>query len=166
MHWNGKMIANSIIIEGNPTKINPNGVDIGASEVYRIPEDGTVTINGATREVSPEKQKIKPDNGFYKLPKGIYEIRTDVKVRIPQNAVGIAVPRSTLNRLGVIKSESALWDSGYEGYGTLTVYVGVKELVIAENEAWFQFTVNDAHDADTTYDEVSGHYQDEKPDEE
>jgi dUTP pyrophosphatase len=143
-------------------KANPNGVDLRISEIWRIPEGGIARIYGKERTIEPDKVLIEPDkDGFYYLPEGTYEVRTANKVNIPNNAVGFCFPRSTLNRFGVIKSETAVWDSGYSGFGTLTVRVTIKELQIHKDEYWFQLVLMDTKGkANQLY---AGKWQGEKP---
>jgi len=157
--WLGKKLAD--IIEKPPdVKINPNGVDLKISEIWSLSEDSVITINGKDRRIEPDKVKIEPrEDDFYYLPKGTYEIRVANKISIPKNAVGFLFPRSTFNRLGIMKSETALWDSGYSGWGTQTVRVTVKEARIHKDEFWFQFVVIDMkEEVDHVYD---GHWQGE-----
>ena len=158
--WLGKDVAK--FIEQPPEiKMNPNGVDLKISEIWKIPENGIVTINGKERKIEPGKIKIEPQGDFYVLKRGAYEIRIANKVKIPMNAVGILLPRSTFNRFGVIKSESAVWDSGYEGFGTQTVYVTVNELRVHKDDFWFQMMFLDTkEEAEFGY---NGHYKGEKP---
>ncbi|HLD81093.1 MAG TPA: hypothetical protein VJA40_03755 [archaeon] len=158
MQWTGRMIVEKVITEGAPVKVNPNGVDVAPSEVWRIPDDGVVVIHGKTRTINPEKKQVMPENGFYVLGKGAYEVRLNCKVSIPRNAVGYCYPRSTFSRLGILKSETAVWDSGYEGFGTVCFYVPVKEARVHEKEAWVQFTVKDSHETSNSYE---GHWQGE-----
>ena len=159
MIWLGKDISK--IIETPPKiKINPAGVDLGISEVYRIAEDGIATFYGKVRNV--EKMKIDPaEDGFYYLPKGTYEVRIANKVKMPMDAVGILLPRSTLNRLGILKSESALIDPGYEGFPTQTIRVTVGEFRVHKDEYLFQLIVlKTLGIPDEGY---NGFYQGEKP---
>lgn len=159
--WTGKEVAEHI--EQPPElKIQPNGVDLKVSEIWKIPEDGIVTIHGKERKIEPEKMKIQPEqDGFYYLPKGTYELRIANKVNIPNNAVGLIFPRSTFNRFGIMKSETAIWDSGYSGWGTQTVRVTVKEARVHKDEYWFQFVLlNLTKETEHLYE---GHWQGEKP---
>jgi deoxycytidine triphosphate deaminase len=159
--WTGKEVAKHI--ESPPeVKINPNGVDLRISEVWKLPEEGIATIHGSIRKIEPDKFKIEADSdGFYVLPQGTYEIRVANKVNIPKNAVGLLFPRSTLNRLGIIKSESAIWDSGYSGFGTQTVRVTIQEMRIHRDECWFQLMFMDMkEEVDQVY---NGHWQGERP---
>ncbi len=159
MIWIGEEVKK--IVEVPPeVKVNPAGVDLKVSEVYRIAEDGIASFYGKVRSV--EKMKIEPEeDGFYYLPKGTYEVRVANKIKMPMDAVGILLPRSTLNRLGILKSESALIDPGYEGYPTQTIRVTVGEFRIHRDEFWFQLIV--LKTLGVPKEGYSGYYQGEHP---
>jgi deoxycytidine triphosphate deaminase len=165
MFWSGQRIYDEVlkVVDANKgrlqgVKINPCGVDIGVSNIDRIEDNATALIDGERRELDMQKVTYRPQNGIYELKRGVYEVRLNVAVRIPPDAIGLSLPRSTLNRLGIIKSETAVFDPGYEGIGVQTVYIPIRELRIAENERWFQFVVADAMRTGQTY---SGRYQGE-----
>ncbi len=156
--WTGQNVSK--YIEGDK-EINPNGVDLGVSEIWKIPEEGKVIIHGKERKIEPEKTKVELEKDFYILPRGTYEIRIANKINIPKDAVGFLFPRSTFNRFGVIKSETAVWDSGYSGYGTQTIRVTVDELKVHKDEYWFQMIfISSKEKVNQTY---KGHWQNEKP---
>ena len=163
MFWSGQRIFDEVmkVVQGNKdllgkVKINPCGVDIGASSVERIEDNSVAIINGDRRELDTKTTECRPQEGMFVLKRGVYVVHLNVAVKIPVNAVGLSLPRSTLNRLGVIKSETAVFDPGYEGFGVQTIYVPIKELRIAENERWFQFMVADAEKTGQIY---KGRYQ-------
>ncbi|MBI4017384.1 MAG: deoxycytidine deaminase [Candidatus Aenigmarchaeota archaeon] len=156
--WPGSRTAR-FVKQPPEVKINPNGVDVGVSEVWRIEEHARSTLHGKIRETEPPKTLVTPEGDFFVLAKGVYEVRLSNEVEIPQNAVAMLLPRSTLNRLGVIKSETAVWDSGYKGFGTQTVFVPIHSIRIHRDEKWFQLIFMDA-EASGTYE---GHWQNEKP---
>jgi len=159
--WTGKEVAR--YIEQPPeVKINPNGVDVRASEVWMLKPKTIATLHGDTRKVEPPMVKLEPNKeGFYILKEGFYQVRFANKVTIPPHAVGFCFPRTSLNRLGMIKSETGLWDSGYSGFGTQSVYVAVNEFRIHKDECWFQFTLMDMkEEVDHLY---KGHWQGERP---
>jgi deoxycytidine triphosphate deaminase len=165
MFWSGQRIYDEVlkVVETNKNhlkwvKINPCGVDIGVSSVDRIEDNAVATIDGERRELDTPLTTCKPRDGMYVLKPGVYVVRLNVAVRIPPNAIGFSMPRSTLIRLGVVKSETAVFDPGYEGIGIQTVYIPIKELRIAENERWFQFIVADASKTGAVY---AGRYQGE-----
>ncbi len=165
MIWSGKRTAECI--EGDK-KIGPNGCDLRICEISKIPEDAVIflqekkrgyLINGEFKEQQDVKKPLVPNkDGFYELTHGAYEVRIANKISIPKNAVGFAFPRSTFNRLGIIKSESAVWDSGYSGTGTSTIVMPLKKALIHKDEFWVQFVMMDAEESDTQY---KGFYQGE-----
>jgi deoxycytidine triphosphate deaminase len=158
--WSGKHVA-QFVRQPPEIKINPNGVDLKASEIWLIRADAVSVLNGKTRATIPEKEKVLPDaDGFYNLHQGTYEVRVANEVSIPKNAVGKLYPRSSLNRLGSIKSDTAIWDSGYCGFGTQTLHVPIKLLRVQKDEFWFQLAMEDGEESDEQY---SGHWQGEKP---
>jgi deoxycytidine triphosphate deaminase len=159
--WIGEEVAKHI--EQPPEiKIQPNGVDLKISEIWKLPEGGVARIHGATRKIEPDKLLIRPEeDGFYYLPEGTYEVRIANKITIPPHAVGLLFPRTTFNRLGVIKSESGIWDSGYSGFGTQTLRVTVNELQVHKDEFWFQFVLMDSKEPVKQL--YSGHWQGERP---
>jgi len=158
--WSGKRTAD-YVSQPPAIKINPNGVDIGISEVWMFHPDSVSTLKGNTRITSPEKQRILPDpEGFYNLHQGTYEVRLANEITVPPGAVGRGFPRSSLNRFGMIKAPAAIWDSGYRGFSTQTVYVPIKTFRIHKDEQWLQFTLEDCEQSDVSY---HGHYQGEKP---
>jgi len=158
--WSGERVAK--FIEQPPEiKINPNGVDIRVSEVFLIHSDSEAFFNGSDRRIDPEKVLVKPsDDGFYNLERGVYEIRIANKIDIPKNAVAFFFPRSTLNRLGMVKSQTAIGDSGYSGHPTQTVFIPIRSFKIHKDEYWIQMMLMDCEESDHSY---SGHWQNEKP---
>lgn len=165
--FSGKKVAEHI---ETPPKIDiePNGVELGIEGIRRIDRDGEVIIDGKNRKITPKKidvtDKVKRErttNTFNVLKRGLYEVRLKNKVSIPKGAVGIMFPRSTLNRYGIGMQQTAIWDSGYTGYGTLTVDIKVKKLKIPTDEKWFQLMLLKAENAGKTYD---GHWQNEGDD--
>ncbi len=158
--WSGKHVA-QFVRQPPEIKINPNGVDLKASEIWLIRADAVSVLNGKTRVTMPDKEKVLPDaDGFYNLHQGTYEVRVANEVSIPKNAVGKLYPRSSLNRLGSIKSDTAIWDSGYCGFGTQTLHVPIKLLRVQKDEFMFQLAMEDCESSDVQY---SGHWQGEKP---
>jgi deoxycytidine triphosphate deaminase len=142
-------------------KVNPNGVDLSPKEVKLVPRGFKIYLHGEQRgyvaptwtkgrktrpKVVDVKELVTPDaEGFYDFVKGnLYELRFP-KVTIPADCTGFAFPRSTVNRLGIIKLESAVFDSGYSGEPTQTIFTPLDarvhkgealiQLVFIRNEA-------------------------------
>ncbi len=148
-------------------KVNPNGVDLAPMAVRVLPTDLTILLHGEQRgyigqdgKVSSEKQAINPDaDGFYNFEKGrLYELRF-AEVSVPPTCTGLAFPRSSMNRLGIIKLESAVFDSGYRGEPTQVIFAPIPAKV-HKNEALIQLVfLRNEKPAETLY---SGFYQNEK----
>jgi len=114
-------------------KVNPNGVDLAPTQVSRLPTDLTILLHGDRRGfigpdggVTTHKADVLADNeGYYNFEKGmLYELRFP-EVTIPASCTGFAFPRSSINRLGIIKLESAVFDSGYHGEPTQVVFTPI-----------------------------------------
>jgi deoxycytidine triphosphate deaminase len=148
-------------------KVNPNGVDLAPTEVHRLPSDLTIVLHGDKRgyigpdgALTRDKSIITPDaEGFYNFEKGsLYELRFP-EVSVPATCTGFAFPRSSINRLGVIKLESAVFDSGYQGEPTQVIMTPIAAR-IHHTEAVIQLVfLRNEKAADTLY---SGFYQHEK----
>jgi deoxycytidine triphosphate deaminase len=153
-------------------KVNPNGVDLAPKEVRKIPATATIFLHGEDRgylDLETSKPKavtddikaiLRPDtDGFYRFARGaLYELRFP-KVSIPGDCTGFAFPRSTINRLGIVKLESAVFDSGYSGEFTQTIFTPL-DAVVHKDEALVQlvFIRNEAP-AEELY---HGRYQNEE----
>jgi len=147
-------------------KVNPNGVDLAPKEVRSIPGGSTIYLHGEKRGylkaskgrvkkvvIDDAKLPVEPDaEGFYRFAKGrLYELRFP-RVSVPADCTGFAFPRSTVNRLGIIKLESAVFDSGYAGEFTQTIFTPLNarvhkdealvQLVFIRNEAPAQMLYN------------------------
>jgi len=154
-------------------KVNPSGVDISPKEVKLIPGGFKIFLRGEERGYLPEggsrkaqvrdaKELVSPDaEGFYEFEKGnLYELRFP-KVTIPADCTGFAFPRSTVNRLGIVKLETAVFDSGYSGEFTQTIFTPL-DARIHKDEALVQLVfIRNETTAKHLY---SGRYQNESTD--
>lgn len=148
-------------------KVNPNGVDLAPIQVRRLPIDATIILHGDRRgylgengAVSTEKLVVLPDaEGFYNYESGnLYELRFP-EVSIPATCTGLAFPRSSINRLGIIKLESAVFDSGYRGEPTQVMFTPIAAKV-HRTEALIQLVLlRNEKPAESLY---RGFYQNEK----
>jgi deoxycytidine triphosphate deaminase len=148
-------------------KVNPNGVDLAPKQVSRLPMDSTILLSGAQRgyldragRAFTEKAELAPDEeGFYVYEAGaMYELRFP-GVSIPATCMGLAFPRSSINRLGIVKLESAVFDSGYRGEPTQVIFTPIAARV-HRSEAMIQLVFfRNEKPATSLY---SGFYQNEK----
>ncbi len=110
MIWSGKELTKWISNVG-VEQIQPNGIDLTVREIYTFEGSGALMRSG--RQI-PKYRELRSDTWF--LDVGAYLVRYNEYIRIPQNAVAIVLPRSSLLRMGAT-IYTALWDSGYEGRG-------------------------------------------------
>lgn len=106
--------------EVDDDQIQPNGVDLTISEMYRT--SGQAHFFEEDYE-KPDRLMIPPTRSIhedgvrvYDMPSGQYPIVYAEKVEIPKGYIGRVYPRSRLMRCG-LHLTSALWDQGYEGIG-------------------------------------------------
>ncbi len=113
MFLSGREIAKFVdVLDGR--QVQPAGVDLTVSEVERLVEPGEIDFSNENRKI-PEGEKLVFDEKI-PLEPGVYRIRYGETVRIPEDCIGILLPRSSLLRMGATVF-GALWDPGYEGRG-------------------------------------------------
>lgn len=119
--WSGKEIS-EYIEPIDKKQIQPNGVDLRVGKILKNTERGVL---GESRREIPHRDagsdvgKVYSADGElleYNLDSSSYIVVYNEKIKIPENAVGIVYPRSSLMRMGA-RLHSAVWDSGYEGKG-------------------------------------------------
>ena len=150
-------------------KINPAGIDIKPKKIFRIPfnkideiflrgkERGYI-INGKFVKLTDVLEEIKPKDEFWELEEGYYYV-VFPRVTIPPDVMALAFPRSTLNRLGIQKFETAVFDPGYSGEFNQTFYFP-KKAKIHINEAWIQLVFFKLEE--TPKELYNGYWQNEK----
>ena len=100
-----------------------NGVDVTVNKVFQFTSQLVIDFDNSRRK-NPDVEEIPftsvddndEFNSYWDLPPGSYMAGYGQKITIPMDCVGVILPRSTLMAGGVYLA-SALWDSGYSGYG-------------------------------------------------
>ncbi|MGQ4833390.1 MAG: dCTP deaminase domain-containing protein [Candidatus Asgardarchaeia archaeon] len=164
---NGKIASKFV---RKPVKVNPNGIDLAPEKVFMIPADitaylyvnkrGYIIDDGSFKEAYDIKKELKySKDGFYNIPKNsIIEIVLPA-VNIPKDMMAIIYPRSTFNRLGIIKSQSGVLDAGYKGTPTQTFFFPISAR-IHKDEAWVQIVFY--YIKEPTGDTYKGYYQEKE----
>lgn len=100
--------------------IDCGGIKLRLDKVFKFKGQGMLSRDEKTL---PDVEEVVENNGFYYLEPGSYRIRYMEKIIIPDNALGLAIPRSSLLRMGA-SIFTAVWDPGYmgRGEGLLVVY--------------------------------------------
>lgn len=120
-----KLIENFIDLE---TQLTPNGFDLTIAEIFEFTAGGAVDFSNKERVLPPAKavltQKIKPEDkfGWWNLKKGVYKIRTNETVNLPNDLTALAFSRTTLLRSGAF-TQHGVWDAGFRGRGEFILAV-------------------------------------------
>lgn len=94
--------------------VQPNGVDLSIKQIYKLEGASTIT-NGDYEKAN--RIPITPEDGVFTVEPGTgYVIEYGEIIEIPENHIGIVLPRSRLLRCG-LDVTTAFWDSGYRGKG-------------------------------------------------
>jgi len=101
-------------------QIQSNGIDLTIDKLFKIIGSGKILKSSV---VLPEYMEISPDdNEIYSLDNGVYIFQVKEKIRVPLDAVGFCLVRSSLLRMGT-HIGAALWDSGYVGFSRILLRV-------------------------------------------
>ncbi len=95
------------------TQLQPNGFDCTLRKIGRISGDARIDFDN-TERILPEVSDIEFRNDWVYLGRGYYRAYINEIVRIPENLMALARPRSSLIRAGA-NVLTAVWDAGYQG---------------------------------------------------
>ena len=127
-----KLIVEEKLIEGCiklETQLTPNGFDLTAGAVFEFTSSGSLDFSNSERvlpecrEILARKRSPEDKFGWWHLAQGIYKIRTNETVRLPNNLVALAFSRSSLLRMGAF-TQHGVWDAGFCGQGEFILSVG------------------------------------------
>jgi dUTP pyrophosphatase len=132
------LIEKEDLIENYPDlsiQLQPNGFDLTVEKLFKF-EKGKIDFSNSEREL-PEGEEIKPvkeegSYGWWDLGEGSYKIRTNEKVNLPNDMIGLLFSRSSLLRIGCF-THHALVDSGFKGKLEFILKVGREGLKLKEN---------------------------------
>jgi dUTP pyrophosphatase len=107
----------------DPSKqVQGAGIELTVAKILRFKGEGTLGFSNDER-ILPETEPIAwKKEGSTKLAPGVYLADLNEVVEIPRDKVAIAVPRSSLLRMGVTLG-TALFDPGYKGKPQVLVAV-------------------------------------------
>jgi dUTP pyrophosphatase len=112
-------------------KLDCAGLRLTVKSIYRVYGRGELRVSN---KKIPLYIEVLSDNNTYFLEPGAYIVRYNEYVRIPNGYIGLAIPRSSLLRMGAT-IHTAVWDPGYEGMGIGLLIVYNNEGVIIEKNA-------------------------------
>lgn len=95
--------------------VQPNGVDLSIGELCEL--TGTSHIGNDEYEKANREELSVTEDGTYQLYDDAgYVVIYDEKITIPEDHIGLVLPRSRIMRCGG-SVETAVWDAGYSGVG-------------------------------------------------
>ncbi len=94
-------------------QLQPAGVDLTVAEVHEFTGVGLIGFN---EKSLASTRPLEPIGGEWMLRPGAYKIVYGEEVRVPEDCLGLCLPRSTLLRCGATLY-TAVWDPGYHGRG-------------------------------------------------
>ena len=99
------------------------GFDLTLESVYEFLSGGAADFNNKERKIADCK-KMEYKNGWVELGKGAYKVTLNETFKVPADAAGFCLTRTTLIRNGAYLI-TGLWDPGFEGK--------VEMLLVVEN---------------------------------
>lgn len=102
------------------TQIQPAGVDLRVRSIYAFTSRGGVSFR--SKDLPHVREVRKGVGRCWELGPGAYKVRFSEIIQIPEEAIGLCLPRSSLLRSGV-DVRCALWDPGYRGRGEALLIV-------------------------------------------
>ncbi|MCS7106759.1 MAG: deoxyuridine 5'-triphosphate nucleotidohydrolase [Acidilobaceae archaeon] len=106
-------LARGFVYPLSESSVQPAGVDLRLCEVEEIEGEGYL---GEERRERPAGKRVELAEGVWRLSPGAYRVRYCEAVKVPEDAVGLIFPRSSLLRMGAVL-HGAVWDPGYNGRG-------------------------------------------------
>ncbi|MBS3813559.1 deoxyuridine 5'-triphosphate nucleotidohydrolase [Candidatus Bipolaricaulota bacterium] len=93
-------------------QVQPAGVDLTVQDIERFAGPGVIDFDNSSRKIARGEELTDE-----KLEGGSsYRVTYNETIRVPEDAIGVILPRSSLMRNGG-HLVSAVWDPGYEGRG-------------------------------------------------
>ncbi|XRO77104.1 deoxyuridine 5'-triphosphate nucleotidohydrolase [Methanocaldococcus sp. 10A] len=96
-------------------QIQQCGVDLRVWKIFKLEGEGVIDFSNEKRKLPKHIEIFNSEKDeFVRLDKGIYIVKVDEYIKIPNNMAAFVFPRSSLLRMGAT-IYSAVHDPGYEG---------------------------------------------------
>lgn len=119
------LISNYIHLD---KQLTPNGFDLTTGNIFTFNGCGLLDFSNSERiipdtiEIMPEKKQPQDKFGWWWLSKGVYKVRSNETVNIPNNLVALAFSRTSLLRMGAF-THHGVWDAGFKGKSEFVLVV-------------------------------------------
>lgn len=101
-------------------QLQPNGFDCTLRSVAKVRSAGKIDFDNSER-VLAETEEIEFKEWVF-LPQGVYKVVLNEVIKLDDDLMAMAKPRSSLVRCGV-DVITAVWDAGYEGRSEVAIAV-------------------------------------------
>ena len=130
-------------------QVQQAGVDLTLDKIFEFTSKGQIDYDNSNRKIADTKELEFEDEIF--LKPGAYKVQLSEFIKIPEDCLGICLPRSTLLRCGAT-IHTAFWDPGYEGKSEILLVVYNPEGLILKKKARIaQMTFAKVEDAKGPY---------------
>lgn len=132
-----KLVEKFIDLE---TQLTGNGFDLTVANIFEFEGAGKLDFSNKERllpqgrELPPQKENSQDRFGWWNLAKGVYKIRTNEAVNLPNDLVALAFTRTSLLRMGVF-TQHGVWDAGFSGRGEFVLVVANESGVMLKQNA-------------------------------
>lgn len=112
-----KLVENYIDLE---TQVTPNGFDLTAGNIFEFTSNASLDFSNKERilpqakELLPQKKSSQDKFGWWNLAKGVYKVKTNETINMPNNLTACAFTRTSLLRMGAF-TQNGVWDAGFCG---------------------------------------------------
>ncbi len=96
------------------TQIQPNGFDLTVRDIALFDGSGQLDFDNTNRSIPFVKSIPESPDGWITLKPGAYLVTTNEYIKLPNNIIAIAYPRTSLLRMGAYTLHG-VWDAGFEG---------------------------------------------------
>ena len=118
-----KLVNQNNLIKGYinlDKQLTPNGFDLSVAQIFEFTSSGSLDFSNnervlpETKEILPKKATPEDKYGWWQLEKGVYKVRTNETVSLPNNLIAMAFSRTSLLRMGAF-TQHGVWDAGFCG---------------------------------------------------
>ena len=118
-----QLVEKDVLVENyinQEKQLTPNGFDLTVEKIFEYNLGGALDFSNKeriipeTKEIFPKKENLQNKYGWWQLKRGIYKIKTNEIVKIPNNLAAFAFSRTSLLRMGAF-TQHGVWDAGFRG---------------------------------------------------
>jgi dUTP pyrophosphatase len=120
-----RLIENCLDLE---TQLTPNGFDLTAGVVSEFSSGAALDFSNKervlpqTRELEPSRKNPEDQHGWWKLARGVYKVKTNEIINMPNDLTALAFSRTSLLRMGAF-TQNGVWDAGFCGKSEFVLVV-------------------------------------------